>query len=446
MRQFVNFISAKKVQVFLLIAVLYILVMFHRTSTSAIIKPLSADINLDPFMYGFMSSSYFVCYAIVQPFIGFLTDKFGAKKVIFASFILTSFACILFGYVDSFSDAVIARAVLGFSTSGIFIPALKLFGDWFLPGQFTKVSGLFIGLGNAGALAATLPLAYLEAMIGWRGVFSLLFWAGLFLSFAVLLIVKNSPLQSPQKCNKNVTTQPNQKKYFQTVKSFVFSKNFLSLELIFFCVMGIYYAFLGTWATKFFTTVNHISDIIANGIIIFLPLGYLFGSTLAGYISNKIFSSKILSLKASLITQLICWSYLTIFTMYTHHLMLAVILLITGFSIGMVPPLIFSQVKETIPQEVVGLSIGLTNPAIFFGAFFFQLITGFILDTFNVSETYSTNSFSIMMTFCVVAIFTALLTSFTLSDPAYKPLRLQPIVVKLRERAKPEIKLLFNVK
>jgi MFS family permease len=84
-----------------------------------------------------------------------------------------------------------------------------------------------------------------------------------------------------------------------------------------------------------------------------------------------------------------------------------------GVGGGILLPLIFIIIKDKIPSRVTGTALGLINPAYFFGIFFYQIITGLILDVNSIKCQYTPESYYIMMLFCLITfVFTTILSFF----------------------------------
>jgi sugar phosphate permease len=75
----------------------------------------------------------------------------------------------------------------------VFVPALLIFSRWFQARGFASVTGFFLACGNAGNLAASLPLTYMILLLGWR--LSLISIGGASFLLAVLawIVIRNHP-------------------------------------------------------------------------------------------------------------------------------------------------------------------------------------------------------------------------------------------------------------
>jgi sugar phosphate permease len=396
--------------IFIITALLYMLVYFHRVSTNAIADDLMESININATELGTISSTYFIFYAIMQPFIGILTDKLGAKKVISIFLGMAIIGSIAFGFVDGFWSAIISRSLIGLGVSGIFVPSLKLHAQWFSPERFARVNGAFVGIGHSGALIATTPLAYLAVTCGWREVFFLIAGLSAIMFLITLLFLHNKEDDLAEEgipINKPLTGSR------EAIKTLMRMKNFWLLIVIFFATFGAYMSFQGLWATKYLLCLKNLSIEAANTIIFFIPVGVILGALAAGFLSDKLFKSRKKPLIFGLGLTLFSWVFITFFTPMFSETLLMFIFFMFGVGGGILLPLIFIIIKDKIPSRVTGTALGLINPAYFFGIFFYQIITGLILDVNSIKCQYTPESYYIMMLFCLITfVFTTILSFF----------------------------------
>ena len=116
--------------------------------------------------------------------IGMLTDRFGPKIIYSGLLALCSIPCFMFAMADSFTQAALARFLLGFIGAG-FVIGIRLVSEWFPANELGTAEGVYGGWGNFGSAAAAFCLPALALAFGaddgWRyaigltGVISLLF-------------------------------------------------------------------------------------------------------------------------------------------------------------------------------------------------------------------------------------------------------------------------------
>ncbi|MGC8811490.1 MAG: MFS transporter, partial [bacterium] len=171
----------------------YFFVYFHRVSTAVLAPYLIEAFSASATSLGAMSSAYFYPYALSQPIVGFLADRWGAKKVITFSTLISFLGAFLFALAGSLIWAAFARALIGFGAAGVFVPALKILLPWFGARAFARMNTILLAVGNMGAIVASTPYAWFIQQVGWRNSFFFIAGLSLFLFFLSWQFVKDAP-------------------------------------------------------------------------------------------------------------------------------------------------------------------------------------------------------------------------------------------------------------
>ncbi len=179
--------------VFSIICLIYFFVYFHRVSTSVIAADILKAFDTNATALGFMSSMYFYLYALEQPFVGYFTDKLGARRVMAYCTLVAAAGCFLFALAPGIGWASAGRALIGIGVGGVYVPAIKAFSQWFRNNEFATMMGLLAVVGNLGAIIATAPLAWAASEWGWRGSFNFIGVVSLVLALAALFLMKDFP-------------------------------------------------------------------------------------------------------------------------------------------------------------------------------------------------------------------------------------------------------------
>ena len=148
--------------------------------------------------------------------IGMLTDKYGPRIVYSALLAVCSIPCFMFALADTFTQAAIARFMLGFIGAG-FVIGIRMVSEWFPHNELGTAEGIYGGWGNFGSAAAAFTLPTVALLFGgedgWRwaigitGVISLLF------SFVYYANVTNTPKGSTYFRPKNLGAMEVTSKY-----------------------------------------------------------------------------------------------------------------------------------------------------------------------------------------------------------------------------------------
>lgn len=118
--------------------------------------------------------------------IGMVTDKYGPRITYAALLFFSSIPCFMFALAEDFTQAAIARFLLGFIGAG-FVVGIRMVSEWFPANELGTAEGIYGGWGNFGSAAAAMALPTLALVFGgddgWRyaigvtGAMSLLFSA-----------------------------------------------------------------------------------------------------------------------------------------------------------------------------------------------------------------------------------------------------------------------------
>ena len=169
---------------------------FGRMSYSVILPFMRDHLSLTYTQVGLIATGNFIGYLLFTTFGGFLAARFGPRKIISVSLIVTGVTLFLTGFSNSFSFAFVTRLITGAGNGGCFVPMMSLPAAWFV----ARKRGLAIGIVNMGVcIGLTLSGLLLPFCIsyfgpeGWRYAWYLM-GAGVFIcSFFCYGLLRNSP-------------------------------------------------------------------------------------------------------------------------------------------------------------------------------------------------------------------------------------------------------------
>ncbi len=160
--------------IFLILALAYFFVYFHRLSLSVVADDLIKEFQTTASMMGLLGSVYFYCYAAMQFPAGLLSDSLGPRKSVTCFLIVAAAGSIVFGLAPTIKVAFIGRFMVGVGVSMVFIPTMKILSQWFRAREFAFMTGIFNAVGGIGVLAATWLLSIMAVLLGWRLSFELI--------------------------------------------------------------------------------------------------------------------------------------------------------------------------------------------------------------------------------------------------------------------------------
>ena len=168
-----HFLSASGVVLFL-ICLMYGITYVDRVNVSTAASVFKQELHLSNTQVGFIFSAFAYPYLVFQIIGGWVSDKFGARKALTLCAIIWGGATLLTGLAGSFLTIVAARVLLGFGEGATFPTATRAMSDWFPPDKRGFSQGITHSSARLGN-ALTPPLvAWLIALITWRGSFIIL--------------------------------------------------------------------------------------------------------------------------------------------------------------------------------------------------------------------------------------------------------------------------------
>ncbi len=401
--------------VFSVVGVVYFFVYFHRVSTSVIVSDLLEAFHTNATALGFMSSLYFYLYAFEQPLVGYLSDRIGPRRVIGYWSLGAAAGCFLFGMAPNIGWASVGRALIGLGVGGVYVPAVKAISQWYRKNEFATMIGLLMSMGNLGAVIATTPLAWAAGTWGWRSTFFLIGGITVVLAFVTLLLTRDYALPPEPVQVEPATASGSNPGSRARVFKVLASGHFWIVATVFFGIYGTLITLQGLWATPFLMAALGIERIFASKLNMLIPVGVIIGAPFFGWLTDRFSLDKGNTLIAILTVYTLTWIGMIFFYSQLGTAGLSLVLLVMGITTGGFISTLWGIVQEITPEEILGLTSGLLNPAPFFGVAVYQVVTGVVLDRAGrVGDLYSLSGFRNAFLLCLFGIVICLLLSFRL--------------------------------
>ncbi|MFN3334555.1 MAG: MFS transporter [Caldilinea sp.] len=280
-----------RASIFVIFTLAYFLSYFYRSANAVIAPDLADELNLSAAQLGMMTSLFFAAFAAVQLPLGLGLDRVGPRFVTSTLMMAGAVGSLIFANAQGFSALAIGRALIGVGMAGILMGALKTFSQWYSPQRYPTLSGLLVGVGSAGALAAATPLAWLNTVVGWRTVFAL--GAGLVVAAAAAIIIgtRNTP--------SGVAWQGKQAD-LRTLRIVFVDVRFWRMALLVFFTNGALLAFQGLWAGPYLNDIYQVDAITRGNVLLLLSGGATAGFLLSGWLSSRIGLTNLVTLGGAL--------------------------------------------------------------------------------------------------------------------------------------------------
>ena len=161
------------------------------------------ELGLTEGQTGAILSAFFFAYALAQVPAGWLSDRFGARKMLPIYVLLWSLCTALTGLANGFVMLIVARWIFGFAQAGCYPTAGSLIRRWTpLRSRGTASSIVSFGGRLGGALAPLLTAWLLADYLSWRWVLILYGSSGLLVALLFWRTVREHPDEHPA-CNED---------------------------------------------------------------------------------------------------------------------------------------------------------------------------------------------------------------------------------------------------
>ena len=165
----------------------------------ALFLPLiRADLQMSFAQAGMLSAAATLTYAFCQIPAGYLSDRFGPKRLFFIGIFGSTVLALSFGLIHGFELALINQLVAGVFRALMFAPGLTLLISWFPPERRATAMGLYVVGGFSGNIFLSLVGPVLANQFGWR--FTIIFFsaAGIGAAFLYLKFAREKPREGPR--------------------------------------------------------------------------------------------------------------------------------------------------------------------------------------------------------------------------------------------------------
>lgn len=376
--------------------------MLYRVSNAVIAPNLVRDLHLDAEALGLLGGAFFYSFALFQIPMGPMLDRMGPRMVITFSSLIGSLGAFLFACGESLTGVFVGRIVIGIGMASILMGSLKVFVLRFPSEKFATLAGVLVSIGTFGNIFATSPLAYLTSTIGWRTTFIL---AGIITAILAILAFfilgekneKDGVLVLPS------TAEP-QVGILRSIRPILGSLAFWQIGTISFFRYGIFVSLQGLWLGPYLMDTRGYSPIQTGNLLIFLAIGTIVGSPIAGRLSDRTFRSRKGVALCGLSFYVLCLIPLIGILKIQSPYWYGFIFFLMGFfhAFGMVT---YSHAKDLFPTSISGTVMTWINFFSMAGAAVFMTAIGRIIQSFPpINYAYSERAYHLAFLICFVAV------------------------------------------
>lgn len=404
--------GALAARAFICFACAYLLSYTFRSVNAVIAPALREDAGLSNSDLGLLSSAYFITFAALQLPLGIWLDKYGPRRIEAALLLFAAAGAAIFACSNSLAGLWIGRAMIGIGVSACLMAPFKAFRLWYPLERQSQLASWMLMAGSSGALIATVPVASILPLIGWRGVFWTMSGMVMLVAAAIFFLLKDAEAMHAAKPAPAAQPVPDNQGYRDIFRNPYFRR----MAVLGMINQGSFSALQTLWAGPWMTTVLGMDkQQTANVLFIFnlcLMLSYLSLSWWAprflsqdgsrGWPTTRAIA---VGLSGSLLTQIVM---IASAAPWTWALWIVLAFCAT------VGTLVQTSVGLSFPTALAGRANSAYNLSIFIGAFIMQWGIGLLIDAFRGYTSSPADAMRAAFAVCAAAQAVALL-SFTLN-------------------------------
>ncbi len=356
----------------------FVLSFFHRTAPAAIAGELTRAFAINAATLGTVAATYFYVYTLLQIPVGVLADTLGPRRILVGGSLVAGLGSIAFALAPSWEIAAVGRTFVGVGTAVAFIGILKLSAVWFPANRFATLNGITMFAGNAGAVIAGAPLAWVITQTSWRNVFLGLAALSLALAAVTWWKVRDRPQDLGFEPLHAIAPAPGPVTHWsQALRQVLANPATWPGFFVNAGIGGSFLAFAGLWAVPYLVEVHGMARVTAAQHGSLLLLGVAFGSLAIGTLSDRLGSRRGL-MRACTMLFALSWLPWLLDVRWplpaTLAWFLLMGLLIPGFTLS------WAVAKEVNRPEHSGMATSVVNVGIFLGTGILQPWVGHMLD------------------------------------------------------------------
>lgn len=157
-------------------------------NVNAVIAPdLVKAFGLDASDLGLLTSAYFLTFALFQPLLGALLDRFGPRRVEGALLLVAAAGSLLFARSTATPMLIAGRCLIGLGVSACLMAGFQANSLWFARHRLAAMNGWVLAGGGLGAVFSTIPVEWALQWTDWRTLFT--FFAAAFAAVGALIFL-----------------------------------------------------------------------------------------------------------------------------------------------------------------------------------------------------------------------------------------------------------------
>ncbi len=386
---------------------LYGMYYMARFNFSPVIPLIRVELDISNAQAGGLMAFFFLAYTIFQLPAGYLSDRFGPRKVLTVGALVSIFGNLIFSQGSNYTVLSIGQLINGMGQAAGWTSAVKLVVNWFPKSRRGTAIGLFATCVTAGSSLGIRLSGFLGDHLGWRSSFIIppLMMAGVALTFWIL--VRDNPSE------KGLSDFEDEVGLEQQLENDTRSRLAVVLSNRTMWVVALVYFFFVyvqfgcfVWIPTFLKESYAMSVDRASIVSSLILIPGLVAAPLSGFLSDRVFQGKRKPLILCGMAILSCSTFLLSFRM--DIVSVTLILSVVGLTIIAPDVLLAAYPSDLLSRKLSGTAMGFLTTFTSTAGIIATPLSGKIADMFQTYE-------AVFFSFGIVA-FTGTILAFFINE------------------------------
>jgi sugar phosphate permease len=363
---------------------MYAITYIDRVNVSTAASVFKKDLHLTNAQVGLIFSAFAYPYLILQIIGGWISDRFGARLTLTVSAIIWATATLFTGLVGGLASMLVARVMLGLGEGATFPTATRAMSDWTPEGKRGFAQGITHSSARLGNALTPPLIAWLIALVTWRGSFVLLGILSLAWAVVWLWYFRDDPGKHRGITPAELEVLPRYalRKQRDPVPWSRLTRRMLPVTAVYFCYAWTLWLYLA-WIPMFFLHSYNLdlktSALFSGGVF----FGGVVGDALGGIVSDSIFrkTNNLNRARRNLVVfGFLCSLVFMVPILFLHNVRLAALCLSLAFFFSEFTIGPMWAIPMDIAPRFSGSASGLMNTGSALAAIISPLVFGYVID------------------------------------------------------------------
>ena len=266
--------------IWMVVSIFYAYQYILRVMPNIMLDDIMQQFQFTAATFGQFSGIYYIGYSLMHLPMGIFLDRYGPKKVMTASILLTVVGLIPLIFADYWVYPIIGRLLIGIGSSAAILGVFKVVRMSFSEQHFARMLSFSVTIGVLGAIYGGSPVSYMRDTLGYQTVVEIFALAGIVLAVATYLIIPEIKAQAETTVFSGIAE--------------VLGNSRVVLTCFFAGLMvGPMEGFADVWGTAFLKHAYHYDATLATSLLSLIYIGMCFGGPILSLVAEKIGSSLI---------------------------------------------------------------------------------------------------------------------------------------------------------